>query len=77
MPVLDGYQATRAIRTMPEFIHLPIIALTADVMQDDKIYAIEVGFNAHIAKPIDMSQLSATLAQFAKSNPISGFNPTG
>lgn len=75
MPVLDGYQATQAIRAQPEFMHLPIIALTADVMQDDKIYAIEVGFSAHIAKPIDMSQLGATLAQFAKINQMSGFNP--
>ncbi|WP_434339762.1 ATP-binding protein [Motilimonas cestriensis] len=68
MPILDGYEATKVIRQIPEFIDLPIIALTADVMQDEKIYAIEIGFNAHIAKPIDMDNLKATLIQFGTKN---------
>ncbi|MCE2595264.1 CHASE domain-containing protein [Motilimonas cestriensis] len=68
MPILDGYEATKVIRQNLEFLNLPIVALTADVMQDEKIYAIEVGFSAHIAKPIDIDILKATLSQFGRKN---------
>ncbi|MCU4675213.1 ATP-binding protein [Catenovulum sp. 2E275] len=61
MPVMDGYQATAKIRQMPEYDTLPVIALTADVMPEDKARAIEVGFNAHLAKPLDMAKLKECL----------------
>jgi CheY-like chemotaxis protein len=64
MPVMDGYEATRQIRKIPEFQHLPIIALTADVMPEDKQLAFEVGFTSHIGKPINIEQLCEVLSQY-------------
>ena len=64
MPVLDGYEATKQIRALPEFQYIPIIALTADVMPEDKARALEVGFNFHLAKPLDINKLKQCLSQF-------------
>jgi signal transduction histidine kinase/CheY-like chemotaxis protein len=64
MPVLDGYEATKQIRQLPQFKHLPIIALTADVMPQDKLLAFEVGFNDHLSKPIDINKLSMRLQKY-------------
>ncbi|WP_286265738.1 CHASE domain-containing protein [Thalassotalea atypica] len=61
MPVLDGYEATRKIRKQPEFDHIVIIALTADVDTRSKERAIKVGFNKHLAKPIDIDDLVKNL----------------
>ena len=59
MPVMDGLDATRAIRSNPRFAHLPIIAMTANAMASDRTLCLEAGMNDHIAKPIDPDQLSA------------------
>lgn len=56
MPTLDGYEATKQIRQMPEFQHLPIIALT-----EDKQKAYEVGVTAHRGKPVDIHDLNELL----------------
>lgn len=65
MPVMTGYEATVAIRALdhPDK-DLPIIAMTADAFADDMKKCIECGMNAHIAKPIDMDVLKATLSKF-------------
>ncbi len=60
MPVMNGYEATAAIRSMG-LTDLPIIAMTANAMEEDREYAIEVGMNGHVAKPIDVDILVATL----------------
>jgi len=57
MPVLDGYQATQKIRTYAQFDNLPIIALTADVLAEDRARAKKVGFSDHLAKPLDFQAL--------------------
>ena len=57
MPVMDGLQATRAIRAMPKFEHLPILAMTANAMNEDIANCQEAGMNGHIAKPIDESNM--------------------
>ena len=64
MPVLDGYAAARAIRALdrPDGRTIPILAMTANAFADDVIAAREAGMNAHIAKPIDMEKVKATLA---------------
>ncbi|NQZ12758.1 MAG: response regulator, partial [Algicola sp.] len=67
MPVMDGYEATRQIRQKMDKNQLPIIALTADVMPEDKQLAVEVGFNAHLSKPIDINDLANCLAQYQPS----------
>jgi len=60
MPVMNGYEATEAIRSMG-LVDLPIIAMTANVMEDDRARAFEAGMNGHIAKPIDVDNLVAAL----------------
>lgn len=65
MPVMDGYQATKAIRELPQFSDLPIIAMTANIMQQDINRAIEAGMNDHIAKPINLVQMFTTMDKWA------------
>lgn len=64
MPVMDGYTATREIRKQPKYQHIPIIAMTANVMADDIAKVSACGMNAHIAKPINITAMYNTLAQF-------------
>ena len=63
MPILDGYEATAQIRKIANFANLPIIALTADVDVKSKQHAIEVGFTAHLAKPLNIETLKRILQQ--------------
>ena len=62
MPVMDGYQATRAIREFNPDI--PILALTAAAMVEDKNKALEAGMNDHLAKPIEPETLHRILAKY-------------
>ena len=64
MPVMDGYAATRALRLRPELQALPVIALTANTMVGDREKALTAGMNDHIAKPIRLEELFATLARW-------------
>lgn len=63
MPVMDGYEATRMIRNLPrkDVVKLPIIAMTANAFEEDRERALENGMNAHIAKPLNVDTLLATL----------------
>jgi len=64
MPVMDGFTATRAIRAQPKFHDLPVIAMTASAMVGDREKVIAAGMNDHIAKPINIEALYATLARW-------------
>ncbi len=64
MPVMDGLQATRAIRDLPRLKGLPIIAMTASVMAGDRDRCLEAGMSDHISKPIGIEQLMGTLARW-------------
>ena len=66
MPVMDGLAATRAIRLKPEFQSLPIIAMTANVMESDRDKCTEAGMNDHLAKPIDPQALFAALLRWIR-----------
>jgi CheY-like chemotaxis protein len=63
MPLMDGYEATRAIRALkkPELAQIPIVALTANTFPEDVEAAREAGMVAHLAKPVDVQQLLSTL----------------
>jgi PAS domain S-box-containing protein len=62
MPVMNGYDATAAIRA--HGLHtLPVIAMTANVRDDDRRLAAEAGMNAHVAKPIDVEELISVLTR--------------
>ena len=69
MPVMDGYLATQAIRKLPDtrIADIPIIAMTANVFQEDIKKAEEVGMNGHIAKPLDIPVMKATLQHILKN----------
>ncbi len=66
MPVMNGYEATKAIRAMhrKDVRTLPILAMTANAMEDDKEAALKSGMNAHIAKPLDIKLLMNVLRQY-------------
>ena len=66
MPIMNGYEATRTIRRLPreDVKDLPIIAMTANALEDDKEAAFKNGMNAHIAKPLDMEVFISVLRKF-------------
>ena len=62
MPRMDGYEATKAIRALPSIV--PIIALSANAFEEDRLKSLEAGMDEHVAKPIDIPKLKATLAKY-------------
>jgi two-component system, sensor histidine kinase and response regulator len=66
MPGMNGYEATEEIRKHPRFMELPIIAMTAHAMSDDREKSLKSGMDDHLNKPIDPDQLFSTLTKWIK-----------
>jgi two-component system sensor histidine kinase/response regulator len=66
MPEMDGYTATRLIRAHPGTRELPVIAMTAHALMEERQRCLEAGMNEHVGKPIDPDALFATLMRWAK-----------
>ena len=63
LPVMDGWEATRKIKMMPELAGIPVVALTAHAMDDDEEKALEAGCDGYLAKPISPKKLVAEVAR--------------
>jgi two-component system sensor histidine kinase/response regulator len=66
MPVMDGYDATRAIRQRPALADLPVVAMTANAMTGDREKVIAAGMQDHIPKPLRVAEMYATIAKWIK-----------
>jgi signal transduction histidine kinase/ActR/RegA family two-component response regulator len=66
MPVMDGFEATRAIRRMFPEKRIPIIALSANAFDEDRRKSFEAGMDGHLAKPIVIAQLEDALKKYLK-----------
>jgi two-component system sensor histidine kinase/response regulator len=75
MPVMDGIEATQAIRSESRFQDLPIIAMTANAMAADRERCLKAGMNDHIAKPIDPDQLIGSLLRWIRRPDGDGVMP--
>ena len=64
MPVMDGYEATKLIKELPDKKDIPIIALTANAMKEDVEKTQAIGMKKHLNKPIDVEKLYSTLLEF-------------
>ena len=72
MPNLDGYEATRRIRAGEAgeiFSHIPIAALTANVMDSERVKCIEAGMNEYLTKPVEIGALKSVLVKYHKQAP--------
>jgi CheY-like chemotaxis protein len=68
MPVMDGLEAIEQIRLDPEFVNIPIIALTALAMTGDREKCLEAGANDYLAKPIKLKQLTNVIQNLLANN---------
>ena len=68
MPVMNGHDATRAIRALdrPDAGRIPIIAMTANAFTEDEKAALDAGMNAHVAKPLDVELLKKAIRSYVK-----------
>ncbi|MFA7428961.1 MAG: response regulator [Rhodospirillaceae bacterium] len=69
MPVMDGIEATRAIRAQERFNDLPIVAMTAHALQEERERCLNAGMNDHVSKPIDPEFLCAVLIRIIGARP--------
>jgi two-component system cell cycle response regulator DivK len=64
LPDIDGYEATTRLRRSASTAHVPIVALTANVMQGDRERSLQAGCDGYIPKPIDVDHLPAQIASY-------------
>jgi signal transduction histidine kinase/CheY-like chemotaxis protein len=66
MPEMDGLQTTREIRKHPEWLRLPIVAMTANAMASDRAACLEAGMNDHLGKPFEQEQLIQIVMRYTR-----------
>ena len=64
MPIMDGITATQEIRKLPQFAHLPVVAMTANAMDGDRQRCLDAGMNDHIPKPVEPEDLWKALLKW-------------
>jgi PAS domain S-box-containing protein len=69
MPEMDGFAATKLLRSDPRLQKLPIIAMTAHALVEERLRCLDAGMNDHVSKPIDPDNLFSTLMRWAKPRP--------
>jgi CheY-like chemotaxis protein len=69
MPEMDGYTTTAAIREMPEFADLPVIAVTARAMQGDRDKSLAAGATDYVTKPVDTEELLDCIKRWLPAAP--------
>ena len=69
MPEMDGYTTTAAIREMPEFADLPVIAVTARAMQGDRDKSLAAGATDYVTKPVDTEELLGCIKRWLPRRP--------
>ncbi|BFM39244.1 response regulator [Synechocystis sp. LKSZ1] len=77
MPEMDGVEATRIIRQNPDYDTLPIVAMTANVMEGDRQRCLEAGMNDHLGKPIEPDELWKKLLQWLPASSETPAPPEG
>lgn len=68
MPDMDGYTLTAEIRSNPSYAHIPIVAVTANVMRGDRERTLEAGCDGYIQKPIDVDLLPQLIERFMRNS---------
>ncbi|UGA38546.1 response regulator [Chromobacterium haemolyticum] len=75
MPELDGLEATRRIRALPRWEHIPILGMTANAFEEDRQRCLAAGMNDFVAKPVDPEQLFGLLLKWLPSLAPPGIMP--
>jgi two-component system cell cycle response regulator DivK len=66
LPALDGWEATRALKGIPEVSHIPVVALTAHAMVGDRERALKAGCDGYISKPIEVTRFYRQICAYLK-----------
>src|SRR6266536_3065446 len=76
LPILNGWQATHRLKTSPETQNIPIIALTAFAMAEDRAKCAAVGCDAFESKPVNFDRLLATMQKLLSADAAGAHHPT-
>lgn len=64
MPIMDGIEATKILRKTTEYDELIIVALTANITEEEIVYYQKIGMNAHLGKPYELEKIRLLLSKY-------------